>query len=132
MLLGTEGVFRISIDCYDAAWPGHLELEVGIMRHHIESSKCGSSKQCVIALRKGTISKINSSLWKLSGDPKMTSSVIEPVQRASTPGMTPLKVVVEVGGQAGLGRQQWAPPPWLAQRQGYDPTSIQVDSGSNG
>ena len=39
------------------------------------------------------MSKINSSLRKLSGDPKTTSSVIEPVQLASTPGMTPLKVV---------------------------------------
>ena len=39
------------------------------------------------------MSKINSSLWKLSGDPKTTSSVTEPVQLASTPGMTPLKVV---------------------------------------
>ena len=39
------------------------------------------------------MSKINSSLRKLSGDPKTTSSVIEPVQLASTPGMTLLKVV---------------------------------------
>ena len=39
------------------------------------------------------MSKINSSLRKLSGDPKTTSSVIEPVQWASTLGMTPLKVV---------------------------------------
>ena len=39
------------------------------------------------------MSKINSSLQKLSGDPKTTSSVTEPVQLASTPGMTPLKVV---------------------------------------
>ena len=31
---------------------------------------------------------------KLSGKPKMTSNVIEPVQRASTPGITPLKVVL--------------------------------------
>ena len=38
--------------------------------------------------------KINSSLGKLSGDPKTTSSVIEPVQWVSTPGMTPLKVVL--------------------------------------
>ena len=37
--------------------------------------------------------KINSSLRKLSGDPKTTSSVTEPVQLASTPGMTPLKGV---------------------------------------
>ena len=49
MFLGTEGTFGISINCYDAAWPGHLELEVSIMRHRIESSKCGSSEQCVIA-----------------------------------------------------------------------------------
>ena len=40
------------------------------------------------------MSKINSSLQKLSGDPKTTSSVIESVQQASTPGMTPLKVVL--------------------------------------
>ena len=31
---------------------------------------------------------------ELSGDPKITSSVIEPVQWASTLGMTPLKVVL--------------------------------------
>ena len=40
------------------------------------------------------MSKVNSSLRKLSGDLKKTSSVIEPVQQASTPGMTPLKVVL--------------------------------------
>ena len=39
------------------------------------------------------MSKINSSLQKLSGDPKTTSSVTEPVQLASTPGIMPLKVV---------------------------------------
>ena len=39
------------------------------------------------------MSKINYSLRKLSGDPKTTSSVTEPVQLASTPGITPLKVV---------------------------------------
>ena len=39
------------------------------------------------------MSTINYSLRKLSGDPKTTSSVIEPVQQASTLGMTPLKVV---------------------------------------
>ena len=53
MLLGAEGAFRVSINCYDAAWPGHLELEVGVMRHRIKSSKCGSSEQCVIAAAKG-------------------------------------------------------------------------------
>ena len=39
------------------------------------------------------MSKIKSSLQKLSDDPKMTSNVIEPVQQASTPGITPLEVV---------------------------------------
>ena len=53
VLLGTEGAFRVSIDCYDAAWSGHLELEISIVWHRIESSKCGSSEQCVIAAAKG-------------------------------------------------------------------------------
>ena len=52
MLLGTEGTFFVSINCYDAAWPEHLELEVSIMRHRIESCKCSSSEQCVIAAAK--------------------------------------------------------------------------------
>ena len=33
------------------------------------------------------------------------------------------EIVVIVGGQAVLGRQQWAPTPWLTERHGYDPTS---------
>ena len=53
MLLGTQGALRVSIDCYDTAWSGHLELEVGIVRHRIESSECGSSEQCVIATAEG-------------------------------------------------------------------------------
>ena len=53
MLLGTEGAFRISIDCYDATWSGNLELEISVVRYLIESSKCGSSKQCMIAAAKG-------------------------------------------------------------------------------
>ena len=44
VLLCMEGVLRISIDCYDIARTGHLELEVSIVRHRIEASKCGSSK----------------------------------------------------------------------------------------
>ena len=40
------------------------------------------------------MSKIKSLLQKLSGEPKMTSNVIEPVQRVSTPGITPLNVVL--------------------------------------
>ena len=53
VLFCTEGAFRISIDCYEAAWTGHLELEISIVWHRVESSKCGSSKQCVIAVAKG-------------------------------------------------------------------------------
>ena len=53
MLLGTEGAFHVSIDCYDAAWSGHLELEISIVRHRIKSSECGSSEQCVIAIAEG-------------------------------------------------------------------------------
>ena len=49
MLLGTKGAFRVSIDCYDTAWSGYLEFEIRIVRHRIESSKCGSPEQCVIA-----------------------------------------------------------------------------------
>ena len=49
VLLGMEGVFRVSIDCYDAMWTGHLELKISIVWHRIESSECGSSEQCVVA-----------------------------------------------------------------------------------
>ena len=93
MLLCLEGAFSIAIDYYDAMWTGHLELEISIVWHFVEPSERGSSEQCVVAATEGTISKIISLLRKLSGEPKTTSSVIEPVQRASTPGMTPLKVV---------------------------------------
>ena len=40
------------------------------------------------------MSKVNFSLRKLSGEPNTTSSTREPVQRASGPGITPLKVVL--------------------------------------
>ena len=53
MLLGTEGAFRVSIDCYGAVWTGHLELEISVVWHRIESSECCSSEQCVIATTEG-------------------------------------------------------------------------------
>ena len=53
MLLGTEGAFRVSIDCYDTAWSGHLDLEISIVWHYIESSECGLFEKCVIAAVKG-------------------------------------------------------------------------------
>ena len=53
MLLGMEGAFSVSIDCYDTAWSGHLEFEMSIVWHRIESSKCSSSEQCVTATAEG-------------------------------------------------------------------------------
>ena len=53
MLFCTEGVFCISVDCYDAAWTGHLELEISIVWYCVESSKRSSSEQCVIAAAEG-------------------------------------------------------------------------------
>ena len=49
MLFCTEGAFHVSIDCYDATWAEHLELEVSIMWDRIKSSECGLSEQCVVA-----------------------------------------------------------------------------------
>ena len=53
MLLCSEGAFRIAIDCYDAAWTGHLELEISIVWHRVESSECSPTEQCMIAAAKG-------------------------------------------------------------------------------
>ena len=53
VLLGREEAFRVSIDCYNTAGSGHLELEVIIVRYRIESGKWGSSEQCVIATAEG-------------------------------------------------------------------------------
>ena len=53
VLFGKEGAFRVSIDCYDTALSGHLELEISVVWHHIESSECCSSEQCMIAIAEG-------------------------------------------------------------------------------
>ena len=53
MLLRMEGALCISIDCYNTARSGHLELKVGIVRHRIEMSECSLSKQCVITIAEG-------------------------------------------------------------------------------
>ena len=53
MLLCPKGVFCVSVDCYDAAWTGHLKLEISIVWHRVESSKRGSSEQCVVAVAEG-------------------------------------------------------------------------------
>ena len=49
MLLCSEGAFSVSIDCYDAARTGHLELEISVVWNRVESSKRGSSEQCMVA-----------------------------------------------------------------------------------
>ena len=49
ILFCTERAARVSIDCYDPARSWHLELEVCIVWYCVESSQCGSSKQCMIA-----------------------------------------------------------------------------------
>ena len=43
-----ERAVHVSVDCYDPARSWHLELEVCIVWYRIESSECGSSKQCVV------------------------------------------------------------------------------------
>ena len=53
MLLCSEGAFTIAIDCYDAAWTRHLELEISIVWYYVESSKRGSPEQCVVAAAEG-------------------------------------------------------------------------------
>ena len=53
VLLRTERAFCVSINCYNPARSWHFELEVCIMRYRIESSKCGSPEQCVIATAEG-------------------------------------------------------------------------------
>ena len=93
MLLSTEGGLYVSIDYYDIAWFGHLEFEISIVWHRIESSKMRFVRAVHDSHCERGISKIKSLLRKLSGDPKTTSNAIEPVQRASTPGIPPLKVV---------------------------------------
>ena len=49
MLLRAERALCVSVNCDDPPGSWHLELEVCIMRYRIESLKCGSPEQCVIA-----------------------------------------------------------------------------------
>ena len=53
VLLCSEGVFRVAIDCYDAARAGHLELEISVVWHCVQSSKRCSSEQCMVAAAEG-------------------------------------------------------------------------------
>ena len=49
MFFCTERAVHIPVDCYDPARAWHLELEVCVVWYRIESSKCVSSKQCVVS-----------------------------------------------------------------------------------
>ena len=48
VLLRSERVLCVSINCNNPTRSWHLELEVCIMRYPIESRKCGSPEQCMI------------------------------------------------------------------------------------
>ena len=50
MFLHSEGAFSVSVDHDDSSRAWHLELEVCVVRHHIELCKCGSSVQSMIAV----------------------------------------------------------------------------------
>ena len=39
MLFGTEGALHISIDCDDAMWSGHFELQISIVQDCIEAGE---------------------------------------------------------------------------------------------
>ena len=49
MLLRSEGALGVSVYRNDSARARHLELEICIVRHHIELCECGSSEQGMIA-----------------------------------------------------------------------------------
>ena len=49
MLFCSKGVVHISVDSDDPAWSRHLELEICIVWHRIESCECGPPEQCVVA-----------------------------------------------------------------------------------
>ena len=49
MLFCSKGAVHISVESDDPARSWHLELEVCIMWYRIESRKCGSPEQCMIA-----------------------------------------------------------------------------------
>ena len=53
MLFSTEGAFHISICYNDAAWSGHLKLQIGIVRDYIKARESSSSEQCVITTAEG-------------------------------------------------------------------------------
>ena len=53
VLLSTKRALCVSINCNNPTRSRHFELEVCIMRYHIEFGECGSSEQCMIATAEG-------------------------------------------------------------------------------
>ena len=53
MLFCSKGAVHISVDSDDPVRSRHLELDICVVWHCIESIKCGSSEQCVIAIAEG-------------------------------------------------------------------------------
>ena len=49
VLLRAERALCVSIDYDDPPRSWHLEIEICIMRYRIESRKCGSPEQCMVA-----------------------------------------------------------------------------------
>ena len=49
MNVRMEGVFCISIYCYDAAWTGHLKFCAGVEWGRIKTSKSGMPQKCMVA-----------------------------------------------------------------------------------
>ena len=49
VLLYSERALYVSINCNNPARSQHFELEICIMRYHIESCKSGSLEQCMVA-----------------------------------------------------------------------------------
>ena len=50
VLLHAERALCVSIDYDDPSRSWHLELEICIVWYRIESCKCGSPEQCMIAV----------------------------------------------------------------------------------
>ena len=48
MLLRSEGAFSVSVDRDDSSRAWHLELEVCVVRHHVELCERGTSEQSMV------------------------------------------------------------------------------------
>ena len=57
MTLYTEGAFRISIYCYDAAWTGHFKFCAGVEWDRIKMGKSGMPQKCMVATVERGITK---------------------------------------------------------------------------